>query len=117
MPVRPRRPCNHPGCRELTTERFCDNHKREKRKQYDEQRGDFRKRGYSSIWDKVRRLKVMKDPLCEICLKEDKITPVEIVHHIKPMDERPDLLLDMDNLQSVCRYHHARIHKPYQSTH
>lgn len=106
MPSRPKRPCNHIGCPKTVSSGYCEEHK----KQANKYRGSFRERGYDSRWDKIRRMKVRQDPLCEICKQEDRLTPVEIVHHIKKVTDRPDLLLDMDNLKSVCRACHAKIH-------
>ena len=52
MPIKPPHPCNHVGCPELTTERFCKNHEclgfRSKSQYYDAQRGSAAKRGYDS---------------------------------------------------------------------
>lgn len=52
--------------------------------------------------------------LCELCLKEGKITPGEIVHHrihLNPSTiKNPDITLAWDNLQCVCREHHAELH-------
>ena len=53
--------------------------------------------------------------LCEICLKDGKQVPAEIVHHIIPIDEKtindPKIALSWDNLQAVCREHHELIHR------
>lgn len=52
--------------------------------------------------------------LCELCLKEGKINPGEIVHHkihLNPSNiKNPDIALAWDNLQCVCREHHAELH-------
>jgi hypothetical protein len=31
------------------------------------------------------------------------------VHHLQPLDERPDLALDLDNLLTVCASHHPTL--------
>jgi len=53
--------------------------------------------------------------LCELCLKEGRITPAEIVHHkvhITPENlNNPEITFNHDNLMAVCRKHHAEIHK------
>lgn len=39
-----------------------------------------------------------------------KPVPAEMVHHIRPISERPDLALRLDNLQSICLVCHAAAH-------
>ena len=34
----------------------------------------------------------------------------ELVHHMIPLEERPDLALDLDNLRSLCSECHNRRH-------
>lgn len=68
-------------------------------------------------WKTLRNSYIMSHPLCEMCLKEGKITPAEHVHHRTPFlsgathAERLHLLLDQDNLMSLCRKCHMEIHK------
>lgn len=78
-------------------------------------------RGYDAEWRKVRAIKVEKNPLCERCLKIGKYVPINkkvngnygVVHHIIPVEERPDLRLVLDNLESLCfechEAHHGRL--------
>ena len=53
--------------------------------------------------------------LCEECLKKGLIVPAEIVHHKIPLnaDNMNDqsIALSWDNLEAVCRLHHAEIHE------
>ncbi len=109
MPRRPKKPCSYPSCPALVEagQRFCSEHKRENYR--NDNRKNYRERGYSNSWDKVKAIKKRQDPLCEMCRKENRITAVEIVHHIKPINEGGELL-DMDNLMSVCRVCHGRLH-------
>lgn len=109
MPMRPKRPCRHLGCAAFVESGYCDKHKQDAR-QWDKNRASFRERGYDSRWDKVRALKIKQNPLCEECLKHGIVSPAEIVHHIKPVDEYPELLLDMENLVSLCRQCHGKMH-------
>ena len=52
--------------------------------------------------------------LCEKCLKEGRYTPGDIVHHkiqldpVKILD--PSISLNWDNLELLCRKHHAEAH-------
>lgn len=72
-------------------------------------RGSRQDRGYDSTWEKVARLKVSNNPLCEQCEREGKLTPTRMVHHKIPVDIRPDLRLDPGNLESLCYSCHAKV--------
>lgn len=66
-------------------------------------------------WKETRRAyRKSVGGLCELCLKEGRYTAGEIVHHKIPLDptniNNPDITLSWDNLQLVCREHHAQIH-------
>jgi 5-methylcytosine-specific restriction enzyme A len=65
MPFKPLKPCNHPGCPRLTTAGRCAEHKLKERKRYDDSRGNSGERGYDAQWQKVRRIKLNTNPLCE----------------------------------------------------
>lgn len=71
----------------------------------------------SSLWTKLRNYYIVHHPLCEECLKNDKITPALHVHHITPFlrgktnEERFELLLNENNLMSVCIDCHHKLHK------
>ena len=67
-------------------------------------------------WKKVRDLYFKKTGgLCEICWQNGVVKPGEIVHHKIHLDENninnPDIALNMNNLQLVCRDCHAMVHK------
>jgi 5-methylcytosine-specific restriction endonuclease McrA len=64
------------------------------------------RRGYDATWDKLRAAFVVANPVCQRCWR----VPTEIVHHIKPIDQYPELRLDWDNLQSLCRKCHGDVH-------
>ena len=55
-----------------------------------------------------------KSYLCEECLKSGTITAGEIVHHKRPITRdninNPDITLNWDNLQLLCRAHHDKAH-------
>ena len=44
-----------------------------------------------------------------------RLIPCNVVHHIEPIDERPDLRLSMSNLICVTAKTHRRIHAAYDS--
>ena len=75
----------------------------------------LRATAYNNIqWRKMRDSYLKLHPLCEECLRKGKITPAEDVHHIRSPFSKGDvnytLLLDYDNLMSVCKNCHADIH-------
>lgn len=49
------------------------------------------------------------DPLCELCKREGKVTPVDEVHHIRPVADYPELRLVLENLVSLCKSHHRLV--------
>lgn len=68
-------------------------------------------------WKSLTKWYKQHNPLCEMCAKKGKTTPVEAVHHIESPfidgltdEERWDRLLDIDNLMSVCVDCHLEIH-------
>ncbi len=71
----------------------------------------------SPNWKKLRLGYLMQHPLCEQCLKEDKITPATEVHHIKPISTGSDELAmksiayNAYNLMALCKDCHHKIHK------
>lgn len=81
--------------------------------QYDAER---RKVYNSERWRKLRAWKFACSPLCEICLSKGAITPAEDIHHIVSFmstndpDQRIFLAYDYDNLMSLCKKCHQRIH-------
>ena len=72
----------------------------------------------SNGWKKLRQQKLSEQPLCELCLQNGMTKPATQVHHaIKFFDQydenmKWDLLLDKDNIVSVCDKCHTAIHKP-----
>lgn len=55
--------------------------------------------------------------LCERCLKKGRVVPGEIVHHKKYLDPQnvndATVSLSWDNLELLCRQHHADEHRKY----
>lgn len=82
---------------------------------------ELRKKAYNDTrWRKVRQTYIQNNPLCEECLKEGKVyagtleDPLQ-VHHIKsPFIDGTinyELLLDSNNLETICSYHHSLHHQ------
>ena len=70
----------------------------------------------STRWVKLRNGYLMQNPLCERCLKEDRVTAAQEVHHIKPISTGKDdvemmgLAYDPGNLMALCKECHHLIH-------
>ena len=77
---------------------------------------DFAKDFYSSrAWANTREAYAKSvGYLCEECAKEGRTTPGEIVHHkihLTPQNiTNPDITLNFQNLEYVCRNCHAKVH-------
>lgn len=70
---------------------------------------------YNSIeWINLRSYYYRTHPLCENCLSQGKVTPADEVHHKQflstDINREWDLLLDENNLMSLCQDCHHRIH-------
>lgn len=65
----------------------------------------------SAAWLKCREYVLSRDNhLCQQCLKKKKLTTANTVHHIKPLEEAPELALEPDNLESICPSCHNKEH-------
>lgn len=70
----------------------------------------------SSLWQRMRLAQLQKEPLCQICLLEDRVTLATEVHHahsfLEAQDEveKDQLAYDSNNLISVCDSCHQRCH-------
>lgn len=52
---------------------------------------------------KWRRLVMQRDNwLCQECLRQNRLTPATEAHHKKPLEEYPELALELDNGQGLC---------------
>ena len=79
----------------------------------------------SREWKELRIAKLRANPLCEQCIKDGEavgilggyIRSATCVHHIVPIEtartkeEMRRLAFDWNNLMSLCKSCHARIHK------
>ena len=77
---------------------------------------DYAKAFYSSTaWKECRAAYARsKRNQCEICLKDGPYTPCEAVHHkvhLNPVNiADPEVTLNWNNLECVCRDCHAKAH-------
>src|ERR1019366_3556302 len=125
------RPCTTPGCPELTPGGPCEQHRRARQREHDERRGTSAERGYDADHRRLRVLCFQRDgwPFVDCGWEPDIIAafrryglgapPTERVlaelrdrhnrrerhlhaDHQIPIEERPDLRLDLDNLRTRC---------------
>jgi len=62
-------------------------------------------------WERKRLAILRRDKyLCRECSRYGRTTPANTVHHIYPLEERPDLALVSENLISLCPKCHERMH-------
>ena len=109
MPKKPLRPCSHPGCPNLCDGQFCEQHRTEERRKYDKyERSSDVNRKYGRAWKRIRDRYAAEHPLCEQCLKEGRLTPVQEVHHILPVSKGGTHA--RENLMSLCQSCHTKIH-------
>lgn len=111
MPRKPRRGCAYSGCPRLAVEggQYCEEHQKLTAQQYNKytRSPDINKK-YGRAWKRIRDRYAAVHPLCERCLKEGRLTPVEEVHHILPISKGGDHR--ERNLMSLCQSCHTKLH-------
>ncbi len=111
MPRKPRRSCGYSGCSRLAMDggQFCEEHLKEERIRYNryERSPDVNKK-YGRTWKRIRDSYAAAHPLCEMCLKEGRLTPMGEVHHILPISQGGTHA--RSNLMSLCQSCHNKIH-------
>ena len=71
----------------------------------------------SREWRELRVAKYRANPLCEMCEAEGIVHATEAIHHKHPIEdsstneEMRKWAFMWENLQSLCRYHHAKVHR------
>jgi 5-methylcytosine-specific restriction endonuclease McrA len=61
----------------------------------------------SPPWRGTRACKLRLNPCCEDCERRGLVVVATQVHHKIDRKERPDLALDLDNLESLCAACHG----------
>ena len=64
---------------------------------------------YGSEWPKLSLRYRKANPLCQMCEQEGRTEVAVDVHHIVKVADNPSLLLEWDNLLSVCRKCHYKL--------
>ena len=101
--------CNYPGCLTICVGGRCEKHKRTwvNLKSKNRSGDPF----YSSTpWRTLRLAFLREHPLCQCddCLRTGASVAADVVDHIKPRCDRPDLQLTWENLRSMAAAHHNR---------
>lgn len=118
MHQKPMRECRKIGCHVLTRETYCKKHREEKQDReaqrqrcYDRKNRDAKSAAFykSKQWQKARALSIAAHyGLCQDCLAQGTIKTADMVHHVKPLREFPELALDQSNLRPLCNQCHAK---------
>lgn len=113
MPVEPKRPCRHAGCRRLVAASgYCPEHEALHRKAADARRQNDpetrRIRGMykSAKWLTLRKAYLSASPWCVRCLP--LLVPATDVDHIQPHRGDWALFMNSANLQGLCHSCHSR---------
>lgn len=62
-------------------------------------------------WKKKRAQILARDRgACQECRKSGHYSMAEVVHHIKHLQDAPELAMSDDNLESVCKECHEKLH-------
>ena len=80
MPYRPRKPCHHPGCPNLTAGMYCAEHQPQHKP--DTQRPSAHRRGYTKRWQTASKSFLLHHPFCVRCRQQGRLTPATVVDHI-----------------------------------
>lgn len=71
-------------------------------------RGSPAERGYDEKWNRLSIAFRKQNPFCRWCLQINFDGLAQLVDHIIPVTDRPDLIHSWKNLQSLCRHHHGK---------
>lgn len=108
MPLKPKKPCGFPGCPELTSDRYCDKHKKDIDNGYNKTNRPFKYLYNTSRWKTLRKQFLQEHPLCEKCKKNGVVNAAEVVDHIKPHEGNQILFWDEINWQALCKCCHDK---------
>ena len=85
----------------------CATHAR----QQERQRGNVNVRRWyrTARWRQLRRVVLIDEPLCAVCLAERHVRASTDVHHRRRPGGDQALFWDRDNLTSLCHAHHSEM--------
>lgn len=109
MSMKPLRPCRHPGCCELVSDGYCDQHRPAARGQRGEESKSWRWMYATVKWrNELRPGQLMREPFCRACAQRGLRVRATDVDHV--VDHRGDWarFCDESNLESLCHSCHSR---------
>lgn len=109
MPYKAKKPCAYRGCGNLTSGRYCEEHAKEEANRYNRYDRDPKaNKRYGRSWNRIRAAFLSANPLCELCRKDGRLKPAELVHHKRKLTDGGTN--DWSNLQALCSECHSRLH-------
>lgn len=70
-------------------------------------RGSRHDRGYGADWTRIRdAYKSKAHGQCEECRRRGYLTVCDVIDHMIPIEDAPELRLEMSNLDALCHRHH-----------
>lgn len=104
MPSKPKHMCNRPGCPNLTSNRFCEEHTKQDQQYRDQRRGSAHERGYTSRWRRYSQSFLGKPENVFCKLQLPGCTNIsECVDHIDPPNGPDDQRFwEPKNHQGAC---------------
>lgn len=107
MPMKPLRPCKHPGCGELTRDGWCAAH-RPKRERGAES-ASWHWMYQTDVWKRLRAEQLLEEPFCRECADHGRPRiRASDVDHREPHKGDWVKFTDKHNLQSLCHSCHSR---------
>ena len=105
MPVTLHSACLQPGCPNYATAHgYCAQHQRA----VNTHSVSRSKQGYDRVWQRFRAWYLGQHPLCVECERGGVVALADHLHHKIPLAEAPDLRLDENNVEGLCKSCHMR---------
>lgn len=109
--------CRAPGCGQLVHGgSYCGQHVErakqslaESHRSYNQRRPDSDQRYKTTRWRKLSIAFRRKHPLCCECEAQGLVRVADLVDHIEPAKEKPELFFEWRNLRALCHRCHNRI--------
>lgn len=112
--MKPKKKCNHVGCNQLINfdETYCKKHLIKYSSNYDdyanrkEVGGKYFTFYHSKAWKQLSYSYRLRNPMCELCLKNGIYVKCDVVDHKIPIRSDWNQRLNENNLQSLCHSCH-----------